>query len=84
MGGRVDVVPGIISFIASFGLSITKFENPLECYSKLEEISFDNDLDHLKERVPKWPIPVMPSNQLSSPSLLTPIQADRWFADQGG
>ena len=50
----------------------------------LKNIFNNGAFDQLEVSLREGPMPVVSSDQLSNPSLLKPIQAFRWFVDQGG
>ena len=50
----------------------------------LKEVFNKGDFDQLEDLTREGPISVVSQDQETSPSLLTPIQAFKWFIDQGG
>ena len=62
----------------------TNFENPKESFEMLKEVFNKGDFDQLEDLTREGPISVVSQDQETSPSLLTPIQAFKWFIDQGG
>jgi pimeloyl-ACP methyl ester carboxylesterase len=84
VAGLVDNLSGVVSFTASCGISVLNFDDPEKSINTLKEIFYEGDFDQLEDLVREGPMPVVSSDQESNPSLLTPIQAFRWFIDQGG
>ena len=52
--------------------------------ASLKAIFYKGEFDQMVDSVREGPMPVVSSDQESNPSLLKPIQAFRWFIDQGG
>ena len=80
----VDDLAGVVSFTASCGLKVLGFEDPVASFEKLKTIFHNGDFDQLEDWMREGPMPVVSSDQNANPSLLTPIQAFKWFVDQGG
>ena len=80
----VEDLAGVISFTASCGLKVLDFEDPEKSLTTLRSIFYNGKFDQLEDLVREGPMPVVSSDQEANPSLLTPIQAFRWFVDQGG
>ena len=60
------------------------FNDPEKSMTTLKNIFNNGAFDQLEVSLREGPMPVVSSDQLSNPSLLKPIQAFRWFVDQGG
>ena len=84
VGALINDLTGVVSFTASCGLSVLNFEDPVSSFEKLKTIFNAGNFDELEDGVREGPMPVVSDNQEANPSLLTPIQAFRWFIDQGG
>ncbi|MDB0037445.1 alpha/beta hydrolase [Ascidiaceihabitans sp.] len=84
VAGLVDNLAGVVSYTASCGINVLNFEDPKKSFSALKKIFYEGGFDQLKDLVREGPMPVVSSDQESTPSLLLPIQAFRWFIDQGG
>ena len=80
----VEGIAGIVSFTASCGLNVMNFETPEDDFQTLKEIFNAGKFEELEEFSREGPMAVVSSDQQSNPSLLTPIQAFKWFIDQGG
>ena len=84
VAGLVDDLAGVISFSAPCGLTVLDFNDPEKSMTTLKNIFNNGAFDQLEVSLREGPMPVVSSDQLSNPSLLKPIQAFRWFVDQGG
>ena len=84
VAGLVDGLAGVISFSAPCGLTVLDFDDSEKSMTALKSIFNKGDFDKLEELLREGPMPVVSSDQVSTPSLLKPIQAFRWFVDQGG
>ena len=84
VAGLVDDLAGVISFSAPCGLTVLDFNDPEKSMTILKNIFNNGAFDQLEVSLREGPMPVVSSDQLSNPSLLKPIQAFRWFVDQGG
>ena len=60
------------------------FRDPVESYEKLRTIFNNGAFEQLEDWMREGPMPVVSHDQNTNPSLLTPIQAFKWFIDQGG
>ena len=80
----IDDLAGVVSFTAPCGLQVLEFENPEKSLTTLKNIFDKGEFDQLEDMVREGPMPVVSSDQVGNPSLLKPIQAFRWFIDQGG
>ena len=84
VGALVEGLAGIISFTAACGLKVLNFENLEKDFLTLKAIFDEGNFDKLEDSSREGPIAVVSPDQKTNPSLLTPIQAFRWFIDQGG
>ena len=84
VGALVEGLAGIISFTAACGLKVLNFENLEKDFQTLKAIFDEGNFDQLEDFSREGPIAVVSPDQKTNPSLLTPIQAFRWFIDQGG
>ena len=75
---------GVFPFTASCGLKVLNFENPKESFERLKEVFNKGNFNQLEDLTREGPISVVSHDQEANPSLLTPIQAFKWFIDQGG
>ena len=83
-GAVVEGLTGIVSFTASCGLQILNFENPKQDFKIFKAIFDEGNFDQLEDFSRDGPMAVVSADQEISASLLTPIQAFKWFIDQGG
>jgi hypothetical protein len=84
VGALVEGLAGIVSFTASCGLRIINFENPKQDFKTFKTIFAQGDFDQLEDLSREGPMPVVAADQEANPSLLAPIQAFKWFIEQGG
>ena len=84
VGALVEGLAGIISFTAACGLKVLNFENLEKDFESFKAIFDEGNFDQLEDFSREGPIAVVSPDQQTNPSLLTPIQAFRWFIDQGG
>lgn len=80
----IEDLAGVVSFTAACGLQSLNFEKPTESFEKLKAIFNKGNFDELEDWMREGPVPVVSQDQEARPSLLTPIQAFKWFIDQGG
>ena len=83
-GAVVEGLTGIVSFTASCGLQILNFENPKQDFKIFKAIFDEGIFDQLEDFSRDGPMAVVSADQEINASLLTPIQAFKWFIDQGG
>ena len=83
-GAVVEGLTGIVSFTASCGLQILNFENPEQDFKIFKAIFDEGNFDQLEDFSRDGPMAVVSADQENNASLLTPIQAFKWFIDQGG
>ena len=83
-GAVVKGLTGIVSFTASCGLQILNFENPKQDFKIFKAIFDEGNFDQLEDFSRDGPMAVVSADQEINASLLTPIQAFKWFIDQGG
>ena len=79
----IEDLSGVVSFTAACGLKVLDFKDPEKSLATLKRLFYDGEFDKLEDSVREGPMPVVSSDQEVNPSLLTPIQAFRWFIDQG-
>ena len=84
VGALVEGLAGIISFTAACGLKVLNFESLEKDFLTFKAIFDEGNFDKLEDFSREGPIAVVSPDQKTNPSLLTPIQAFRWFIDQGG
>ena len=84
VGALIEDLSGVVSFTASCGLKVLDFKDPEKSLETLKRLFYDGEFDQLEDSVREGPMPVVSSDQEVNSSLLTPIQAFRWFIDQGG
>ena len=84
VGAVVKDLAGIVSFTASCGLTILDFDDTEKDFETFKTIFEAGEFDRFKDFSREGPMPVVSADQMNMPSLLTPIQAFRWFIDQGG
>lgn len=80
----VEGLAGIVSFTASCGLRIVNFENPKKDFKTFKTIFAQGNFGQLEDLSREGPMAVVSADQKANPSLLTPIQAFKWFIEQGG
>jgi alpha-beta hydrolase superfamily lysophospholipase len=83
-GALLKEISGIVSFTAACGLKRLEIKDENEKFSKLKEIIDKGDFSQLEDLSREGPMPVVSVDQTSNPSMLTGIQAFKWFIDQGG
>ena len=84
VGALIEDLSVVVSFTASCGLKVLDFKDPEKSLETLKRLFYDGEFDQLEDSVREGPMPVVSSDQEVNSSLLTPIQAFRWFIDQGG
>lgn len=89
-GGQVIVVSAcdprakvVVAQCPVFGPSIPTVAPTVDRFNTIRDTLFHGDVRGTPETT-TGPIPVVSADQASTPSLLTPIQAFRWFIDYGG
>ncbi len=73
----------VVAQIPTFGPSAPTLTPTVELLNAIREILLEGDVRGTPEAT-TGPLPVVSADQASTPSLLTPIQAFRWFIDYGG
>ena len=84
VGALVEGLGGIVSFTAACGLKVFNFEKPEQDFQTFKAIFDEGHFDQLEDFSREGPMAVVSPDQDSNPSLLTPVQAFKWFIDQGG
>ncbi|WP_424928824.1 alpha/beta hydrolase [Amaricoccus tamworthensis] len=79
----IDNVAAVIAQIPVCGVAIPDTTFDETHFATLREIFNGGDVSGGPEQT-TGPIPVVSADQLNTPSLLTPIQAFRWFIEYGG
>ena len=89
-GGQVIVVSAcdsrpkvVVAQCPVFGSSVPSLEPTAAIHNVMRDTLHDGDVRGTPETT-TGPIPVVSADQAATPSLLTPIQAFRWFIDYGG
>ncbi|HTO48696.1 MAG TPA: CocE/NonD family hydrolase [Burkholderiales bacterium] len=89
-GGQVIVVSAcdprpkvVIAQCPVFGAALPPIEPSPETLAVIKRTLLSGDVTGTPETT-AGPLPVVSADQLGTPSLLTPIQAFRWFIDYGG
>ena len=83
-GALLKEISGIISFTAACGLKTLEIEEANKKFAKFKEIIDEGNFSKLEDFSREGPMPVVSVDQASNPSMLTGIQAFKWFIDQGG
>ena len=73
----------VVAQIPACGIELPPIEPSDENHEILRKTFGDGDISGTSEHT-TGPIPVVSADQLNAPSLLTPIQAFRWFTEHGG
>ncbi len=76
-------VAAVVAQIPACGIALPELEPSEENFQRLKETFDAGDISGGKEHT-TGPLPVVSADQLNAPSLLTPIQAFRWFIEYGG
>ena len=82
-GAMIKDISGIVAQVPVCGPSIPERSFDQTAFMTLKEIFHDGDVTGGPEQT-TGPLPVVSSDQINNPSLLTPIQAYRWFIEHGG
>jgi len=82
-GALIEDVSAIVSQMPACGVSVPKLAFGADALNTMKEIFESGDVSGGPEQT-TGPIPVVSSDQINNPSLLTPIQAYRWFIEHGG
>jgi pimeloyl-ACP methyl ester carboxylesterase len=73
----------VVAQIPTCGVELPPIKPSDETFETLKKTFADGDISGTAEHT-TGPIPVVSADQLNAPSLLTPIQAFRWFTEHGG
>lgn len=79
----ISGLSAVIAQIPACGAELPSLEPSQIQHDKLKRIFHDGDVSG-NSQCTTGPIPVVSSDQINTPSLLTPIQAYRWFIEYGG
>ena len=80
----IEGLAGVVCFAATCGLTTLKVQNAEKSLNILKHTFDQGEFEKLDDLSREGPMAVVSSDQQTNPSLLTPIQAFRWFIDQGG
>lgn len=82
-GALIADISAIVAQIPVCGASVPEGNFDENAFYEMKEIFEDGDITGGPEQT-TGPIPVVSFDQINNPSLLTPIQAYRWFIEHGG
>ena len=82
-GALIDGIAAVVAQIPVCGIALPEGPVDGQAFATLKEIYQSGDVSGGPEQT-TGPLPVVSSDQLGTPSLLTPIQAFRWFVEHGG
>jgi alpha-beta hydrolase superfamily lysophospholipase len=82
-GALIDNVAAVVAQIPVCGIELTKGLTGDNALAVMKQIFASGDVSGGTSQT-LGPMPVVSSDQLNTPSLLTPIQAFRWFIEHGG
>jgi alpha-beta hydrolase superfamily lysophospholipase len=82
-GALVDNIAAVVAQIPVCGIDLPKGLTDNGALAVMKEIFATGDVSGGPEQT-TGPMPVVSFDQLNNPSLLTPIQAFRWFIEHGG
>lgn len=82
-GALIDDIAAIIAQIPVCGAALPQGLTDDGALAVMKEIFANGDVSGGPEQT-TGPMPVVSSDQLNNPSLLTPVQAFRWFIEHGG
>jgi len=82
-GALIDDIAAIVAQIPVCGVALPQGLTDDGAIAVMKEIFANGDVTGGPEQT-TGPMPVVSSDQLTNPSLLTPIQAYRWFIEHGG
>lgn len=82
-GALIDDISAIVAQIPVCGVALPPGLIDDSAFAIMKEIFATGDVSGGPEQT-MGPLPVVSSDQLGNPSLLTPIQAFRWFIEHGG
>jgi pimeloyl-ACP methyl ester carboxylesterase len=82
-GALIDDISAIVAQIPVCGVAVPENSFDESSFNTMKEIFEGGDVTGGPEQT-TGPIPVVSFDQINNPSLLTPIQAYRWFIEHGG
>lgn len=82
-GAMIPDVKAIVAQIPACGIQLPGIEPNDERFAEIQSIFKNGDVSGSPEHT-LGPLPVVSPDQINAPSLLTPIQAFRWFLEYGG
>lgn len=82
-GALIEDIAAIIAQIPVCGVALPQGLSDENAFAVMKDIFANGDVSGGPEQT-VGPMPVVSSDQLNTPSLLTPIQAFRWFIEHGG
>jgi pimeloyl-ACP methyl ester carboxylesterase len=82
-GAMIAGLKAIVAQIPACGIELPGIEPNDDRFEEMRSIFNDGDVSGGPEHT-LGPLPVVSSDQLNAPSILTPIQAFRWFLEYGG
>ncbi|WP_292292041.1 alpha/beta hydrolase [Marivita sp.] len=82
-GALIDDIAAIVAQIPVCGAALPQGLTDINALDVMKEIFAGGDVSGGPEQT-AGPMPVVSSDPLNNPSLLTPIQAFRWFIEHGG
>jgi len=82
-GALIQDIAAIVAQIPACGVALPQGLTDDGALGVMQEIFANGDVSGGPEQT-MGPMPVVSSDQLNTPSLLTPIQAFRWFIEHGG
>lgn len=82
-GAVIDDIAAVVGQIPVCGIAIPDGPTGSDAFTIMKDLVASGDVGGGPEQT-TGPIPVVSSDQLGTPSLLTPIQAYRWFVEHGG
>lgn len=82
-GALIDDIAAIVAQIPACGVALPQGLRDDGALEVMKEVFASGDVSGGPDQT-TGPLPVVSSDQLNTPSLLTPIQAFRWFIEHGG
>ena len=84
VGALIEDLSAIVAYCPPCGPIALEISDLEKTFFQLKNIFINTDISKIKEGTIEGPMPVVSSEQNGTPSLLGPIQAFKWFIDQGG
>lgn len=82
-GAMIPDVKAIVAQIPACGIELPGIEPTDACFAEIQAIFDGGDVSGGSEHT-LGPLPVVSPDQINAPSILTPVQAYRWFIEYGG